>query len=215
MAGEAEHSGPPAVLTLAPGTTAAELERLAQGAPPELRAAIAAHPNTPPALLEDLAATFPAQVLANPALPLLRLAHPRLLLDVPLHTLLRLLSQPDAPSWLLRHALIASAIEIQAAAAAHPALTAHQIDQMVGHPAWQVRARIAARPELPPALIARLAGDADYGVRMYIAARTDLPPVVAQQLAADPSVFVRQVLVRAQQSGLAAFVLGLCLLPWS
>ncbi|MFC6660665.1 hypothetical protein [Deinococcus multiflagellatus] len=66
-----------------------------------------------------------------------------------------------------------------------------------------------------PALIARLAGDADYGVRMYIAARTDLPPVVAQQLAADPSVFVRQVLVRAQQSGLAAFVLGLCLLPWS
>ncbi|PTA68065.1 variant leucine-rich repeat-containing protein [Deinococcus arcticus] len=202
-------------MTLPPTTPAAELERLAQGAPPELRAAIAGHPNTPPALLEDLAATFPAQVLANPALPLLRLAHPRLLLDVPLHTLLRLLSQPEAPAWLLRHALIASAIEIQAAAAAHPALNAAQIAQMASHPAWQVRARIAARAELPGALIAQLAADADYGVRMYVAARPDLPGPVAERLAQDASVFVRQVLARAQQSGLAAFVLGLCLLPWT
>ncbi|MBZ9751027.1 hypothetical protein K7W42_09150 [Deinococcus sp. HMF7604] len=214
MGRETEPSGGPAVLTLAPDLTAAQLEQLAETAEKPTRALIAAHPNTPPALLERLAADHPAEVLGNPALPLLRLAHPRLLLDVPLHVLLRLLAQLDAPAWLLRHALIASAIEIQAAAAAHPALNERQVEWLARHPAWQVRARIAARPELSARWIEHLAADADYGVRMYIASRANLPAPVAGQLAADPSPFVRQVLARAQQTALAVWLVTLCALPW-
>ena len=64
---------------LGPRIAAAELSRLAHSPDAAVRAAVAAHPNTPPPVLAELGAEFPAEVLGNPALPLLRLARPGLL----------------------------------------------------------------------------------------------------------------------------------------
>lgn len=186
----------PTLQTLPPGTPAAVLEALARQDSPALRAAVARHPNTPPALLEALAATEPGAVLSNPALPLLRLAHPRLLLDTPRATLLALVSSPAAPDWLRRHALTHPDAGVVAAVASHPHLTPAQLAALAGHPAWQVRSRVAARPDLGEDTLRALAADPDYGVRMYVAARPDLPHGVQAQLQQDASVFVRQVLAR-------------------
>lgn len=186
----------PTLQTLPPGTPAAVLETLARQDSPDLRAAVARHPNTPPALLEALAATEPGAVLSNPALPLLRLAHPRLLLDTPRATLLALVGSPAAPDWLRRHALSHPDAGVVAAVASHPDLTPAQLAVLARHPAWQVRSRVAARPDLRDDTLRALAADPDYGVRMYVAARPDLPPGVQAQLQQDASVFVRQVLAR-------------------
>ncbi|MFN4251584.1 hypothetical protein [Deinococcus sp.] len=179
------------------------LETLARQDSPALRAAVARHPNTPPALLEALAATEPGAVLSNPALPLLRLAHPRLLLDTPRATLLALVGSPAAPDWLRRHALTHPDAGLVAAVAGHPHLTPAQLAALAGHAAWQVRSRMVARPDLGDDILRALAADPDYGVRMYVAARPDLPPGVQAQLQQDASVFVRQVLARHARQGTA------------
>ena len=98
MAGKTEHSTRTAVLK--PDSTASELARLANHEDADIRAGVAAHPNTPAELLGELAAEFPSEVMSNLALPLLRLAHPNLLKDWPDAALLALLRLPQAPDWL-------------------------------------------------------------------------------------------------------------------
>ncbi|GHF47438.1 hypothetical protein HNQ07_002786 [Deinococcus metalli] len=199
-------------MLLTPDLTAEQLERLARQDAPDVRAAVAAHPNTPPHVLSALAPEFPGEVLGNPGLPLLRLAHPGLVLEWPRATQLILIRHARAPRWLRRYALTHAQSDYQVALATNPALEAETVAVLAAHPAWQVRARIAARPDLPAALIEALAADPDYGVRMYIAARADLPESGVARLRRDSSVFVRQVLEQTQRAGLAAFFLGLCVL---
>lgn len=211
MAGETAHSTSAAVLR--PDTTASQLARLAQDADPRMRAQVAAHPNTPADLLGQLAVEFPAEVLSNPALPLLRLAHPNLLKDWPDAALLALLKLPSAPDWLRYHAAKSSPVEVQVALTTHPHLTPAEITQLAQHPAWLVRARIAARTDVPAELLDTLAHDLDYGVRLAVASRRDLPAQSVETLRRDPSRFVRQVLEQTQRAGLTAFLLMLCLFP--
>lgn len=180
--------------TLAPGTPAAELARLGVSPDRAVRAAVAAHPNTPGAVLGTLAADFPAEVLGNPALNLLRLAQPALLEGWPRAGVLRLTAHPLAPEWLRRHAIRQAHPDYPVALAQNPALDDAEVTRLAAHRAWQVRARIAARPTLPPGVLTTLAADPDYGVRLYIAARSDLPEAITQQLSDDPSLYVRQVL---------------------
>ena len=181
-------------------TTAARLEQLAAHDDAAIRAAVAAHPNTPPDVLRTLALECPGEVLGNPGLPLLRLAHPRLMLDWPRDTQLVLIRNPLAPRWLRRFALTHAQTEFPVALATNPVLSPEHMTTLAAHSAWQVRARIAARPELPHALIDTLAADPDYGVRMYIAARGDLPESSVARLRRDSSVFVRQVLEQTQRT---------------
>lgn len=185
---------------LTPDMTAAELERLAGHDDHAVRCAVAAHPNTPPDVLRTLAPTCPGEVLGNPGLPLLRLAHPRLIFDWPRDTQLALIRHALAPRWLRRFAMTHAQSDFQVALATNLALNAEDVAALAQHGAWQVRARIAARPELPPALIEALSADPDYGVRMYIAARADLPESGVARLRRDSSVFVRQVLEQAQRT---------------
>lgn len=187
-------------LPLALQTGAEELTRLSGHVDVALRAAVAAHPNTPAAVLRDLAPEFPGEVLGNPALPLLRLAQPRLVQDWPRETLLRLIRHELAPDWLRRFALAHSRSEFQVALASNSCLDEGEVIELAAHGAWQVRAKIAARPELPPDVLAALSADADYGVRLYVAARQDLSPASVERLRRDPSVFVRQVLEQTQRA---------------
>lgn len=199
MAGEIEYpTATPVLNPLNPTTTAKELEILAGHEGAAVRAAVAAHPNTPAATLGHLAAEFPTEVLGNPALPLLRLAHTRLLSTWPREGLLRLLQQEAAPAWLRRFALHSQYVEVQVALASHPALTEQELAQLAKHSAWLVRARIAARPALSREMLAQLTHDPDYGVRLALATREDLPPSSVEILRRDSSRFVRQVL---EQSG--------------
>ncbi|WP_155864565.1 hypothetical protein [Deinococcus ficus] len=192
MAGETEHSPRPPVLTAR--STADELASLSLSADPAVRAAVAVHPNTTPYILGTLAADFPAEVLRNPALPLLRLANPRFMTGWPQAGLIALVRHPDAPAWLRALALTHPRTEYQVAVASHPALTAAERAQLAAHPAWLVRARIAARPDTPPDLLDAFAHDPDYGVRLAAASRPDLPERSVAALLSDPSRLVQQVM---------------------
>jgi len=160
---------------------------------------VARHPNTPAPVLGALTPEFPQEVLANPALPLLRLADPHLLRgwpDAAFHALLR---RPDIPAWVRTHLIRHGQTELLIPLAQHAALTEAEILTLARHAAWLVRARIAARPALPPDLLAALATDPDYGVRLAVASRPSLPEDVARTLREDPSRFVRQVLGQTQE----------------
>ncbi|WP_245619420.1 hypothetical protein [Deinococcus marmoris] len=161
---------------------------------PDIRAAVAGHPNTPAAVLGRLAADYPAEVLGNPALSLLRLAHPGLLEGWPTDAVLNLVAQPQAPDWLRRYALAHADARFQVAVAGHPDLDAAELGQLARHTVWKVRARVAARPDLSPEWLTALLADPDYGVRLVLAARADLPPDDAERLGQDVSLLVRQAM---------------------
>lgn len=196
MSGEPESTAETPAITI--HTRAADLANLSLHPAGEVRATVAAHPNTAPDVLRTLAAEFPAEVLSNPALPLLRLANPRLFRDWPASALLALAAHADAPAWLRRLALARPEPELPAAVARHPELTPAEVEALAAHPAWLVRARIAARPDLPRALMEKLRADPDYGVRLAVASRPDLTPGDLAALLADPSRLIRQAAWQAQ-----------------
>lgn len=178
------------------GLSAAELANRSLSPMAEVRAAVAAHPNTSPYILGLLAAEFPAEVLNNPALPLLRLADPGLLSHWPEMSLLALVRQTDAPAWLRRQVLSHPKVELQVALASHPALTVEEMGGLKDHPSWLVRARLAAREDLPGALLDTLAEDRHYAVRLAVVSRADLPTEDQSRFLADASRFVRQEVLR-------------------
>lgn len=179
---------------LAPDTPAAELVKLAYSPERGVRQQVAAHPNTPAAVLGQLGAEFPSEVLHNPALPLLRLAQPGLMAGWRPRTLEAMTAQPDAPEWLLRLAATHSIIDVQLACVTHPALSADVLSSLAQSPFWTIREYVARKPKLPPELLETLANDLDYGVRITVAGREDLPPGPLKKLQHDTHPLVRAVL---------------------
>lgn len=180
--------------TLAPDLTAAQLTILARQPSPETRSAVAAHPNTPAAVLGRLATDYPTEVLGNPALKLLRLAHPGLLEGWPTKTVLNMVATSQAPDWLRRYALAHADPRFQVAVAGHPALSSQELERLAHHVFWKVRARVAARPDLPSELTKVFLQDSDYGVRLVLAARADLETDAVELLSRDASLLVRQAM---------------------
>ena len=124
-----------------------------------VRSLVARHPNTPTDLLGALAAAYPADVLANPGLPLMRLARPNLLSSFPADSVIALLNADGSPGWVA--------------------------DAALRHEDYAVRTALAARPDLSEARVAALAMDAGWQIREAVARREDLPEPLARQLAAD------------------------------
>lgn len=172
--------------------TAPELANLSLSQDVAVRAAVAAHPNTAPFILGTLAAEFPAEVLRNPALPLLRLADPLLTHRWPDAALLALVRQNQAPNWVKKQALEHSKKVLQVALAWQANLTDLEMQILAHHSSWLVRARIAARNDLSPALLDELSKDSHYAVRLAVASRPDLPAESIQAFLTDPSRFVQQ-----------------------
>lgn len=180
-------------MPLDPHATAAELQQLARHPDAGIRAEVAGHPNTPPHVLGELGAEFPAEVLANPALPLLRLAQPDLLAHWPTRTLERLTGEAGAPDWLLRFASRHAVIDVQLAAVVHHDLPADVLENLAASAFWTIREYVARKPELPLPVLQKLARDADYGVRITLAGRADLPPELREGLLHDEHPLVRAV----------------------
>ena len=178
-----------------PATPAAELTRLAHSSDPALRAAVAGHPNTPPDTLAALGAEFPAEVLGNPALPLLRLAQPGLLARWPVRTLEALAADPAAPVWLLRLAAAHEKIDVQLAAVTRPDLPGDVLLKLSHSPFWTIREAVARKPQLPPGVLGQLGHDLDYGVRLSVANRSDLSRELRGALRRDPHPLVRAVVI--------------------
>lgn len=183
-----------AVLPLASGLRAGELVQLARLGGPQVRSAVAGHPNAPGWLLAELAGVFPAQVLRNPALPLLRLADPGLLEGWPARSVEQLAAQPDAPLWLLRLAARHPVIDVQLAAVVHSDLPVEVLERLAQSPFWTIREYVARKSVLPLATLLALAHDADYGVRLSVAGRDDLPDEVRRVLRHDLHPLVRAVI---------------------
>lgn len=182
-------------LSLDPHLSAAELTRLATSPDVPTRRAVAAHPNTPAPVLGRLGAEFPDEVLANAALPLLRLAEPGLLQSWPPATLERLVTAAEAPDWLLTLAAQHAKIDVQLAAVTRPALPPAALSALAESPFWTIREYVARKPDLPPEVLRRLALDADYGVRLTVAGRADLPPDLRETLRRDPHPLVQAVIL--------------------
>lgn len=180
---------------LTSNSTAAQLRVLAHSPAAEVRAGVAAHPNTPAEVLGHLGAEFPAEVLSNPALPLLRLAQPGMLQSWPTRTLEQLTAQEGAPEWLLRLAAKHSVIDVQLAAVIHHNLPPDVLETLAQSPFWTIREYVARKPQLSPELLERLARDADYGVRITVAGRADLPPAALGHLRSDQHPLVRSVIL--------------------
>ena len=183
-------------LPLSPALSAAELANLSLSPVAEVRAAVAAHPNTSPYLLGGLAAEFPAEVLGNPALPLLRLAEPGLIARWPVPSLIALVRQVNAPTWLRTQVSRHPNAELQVLLASHAALTEDEMQNLYLHPSWLVRARLAAREDLPSALLQALAKDTHYAVRLAVVSRASLAADHLRDFLNDPSRFVRQEALR-------------------
>ncbi len=179
--------------TLDPQATAAQLAALAHAPDARVRAGVAAHPNTPAEVLGRLGAEFPAEVLGNPALPLLRLAHPGLLAHWPVKTIETLAGQPGAPLWILHFAARHTLIDVQLAVVSQPELPADLLALLAQSPYWTIREYVARKPRLSPELLDLLSRDTDYGVRITLAGRADLPPQARQRLSQDPHALVRAV----------------------
>lgn len=178
---------------ISPHTPAAELARLAYSPETGLRRQVAAHPNTPAEVLGGLAREFPAEVLHNPALPLLRLATPKLVTAWPARALEALSALPDAPDWLLRVAAGHPLIDVQLACVTHAQLPEDVLEQLAASPFWTIREYVARKPALPAPLLERLAQDRDYGVRITLAGRADLSDRLREQFQRDPHPLVRAV----------------------
>lgn len=140
-----------------------------------------------------LGETYPAAVLSNPALPLLRLAEPGSIAAWPPATLAAMAGCPEAPLWLLRQALVGGRPEVARIVAAHPHLDGSLFQVLALSPWWSVR---AAHPHLPVPLVQRLAADSDYGVRQVVAKRADLPADLLAGLGRDPHLLVRRAVQR-------------------
>ncbi|MDO4245683.1 MAG: hypothetical protein Q4C89_06650 [Deinococcus sp.] len=188
-------------LPLSSALSAAELANLSLSPVAQVRAAVAAHPNTSPYILGLLAAEFPAEVLGNPALPLLRLADPGLIFRWPAASLLALVRQLDTPTWLRTQVSRHPNAELQVLLASHPALTLEEMHNLRVHPSWLVRARLAAREDLPPALLQGLAEDTHYAVRLAVVSRANLTADCLRDFLNDPSRFVRQEALRRTRTG--------------
>ncbi len=180
------------------GATADELLVSSYTRDQHVLAAVARHPNAPASLLARLAADFPAEVLSNPALPLLRLAQPQLLSHWPREALLALLRLPQLPGWVRQQTFHSPAVEVQVALATLPQLSEAELLRLSQHPSWLVRARVAARDDLPGHILHDLLNDRAYGVRLALAYRSDLPEAGRERLAHDSSRFVRQALRETQ-----------------
>lgn len=185
-------------LPLSAHLTAGELLHLARNGSHSVQAAVAAHPNTPVTLLAELAAGFPAEVLSNPALPLLRLADPQLLRSWPAPAVERLTAQPQAPGWVIKVAASYPVIDVQLAAATRPDLPPDAIRTLSRSAFWTIRELMARHAQLPHNLLAELARDPDYGVRLTVTGRPDLPDDIRCVLRQDSHPLVRAVMQLAE-----------------
>ncbi len=175
-----------------PGATADQLTQLARRDSAPLREAVARHPNTPAGVLAQLAPDVPQAVLQNPALPLLRLAHPGEFQSWSGRTLARLAAVEAAPEWVQELAMRHADPQAQWAVANRAQLSAGRLAQLAGRSEWALRAAVAQHPDLSAELMALLARDPDYGVRLALSGRAELPAEVLAQLQRDPHALVRR-----------------------
>ncbi|MGI0482187.1 pentapeptide repeat-containing protein [Geminocystis sp. CENA526] len=73
----------------------------------EIKSALTSNPNTALEILVKLAEDYPVQFLENPALDLYLLSNPKLLIEMPTHSLISIFKQPQIPqeffSFVLNH----------------------------------------------------------------------------------------------------------------
>lgn len=192
MPGPAALTPPAAPGLPAPDANSAELLRLVHGAPPPVLEAVARHPNAPVTLLGELAVTFPEAVLANPALPLLRLAQAGQIRAWSGLAVSRLAAVDTAPEWVQELAMRHPDRQARWAVAGRARLSPERLAQLADWGEWQLRAAVAQHPDLSAELVERFSTDGEYGVRLALSARTDLPPHILRRLRVDPHPLIRR-----------------------
>lgn len=147
--------------------TAAEvLTRLAEHPEPEVRAAVAGNPDTPPDVLFRLARYFPAAFARNPVLPLLAIERTDWLSHL----------QWNCVAEVVRHGLVTAPEVLLAQVSRAPDLFTRQL--------------AAADPRTPAAVLSELAQDSAEYVRSTVASNPSLPVASWLSLMSDPAAVV-------------------------
>lgn len=149
----------------------ATLTRLAQSEDPEVREAVAAHPNTPATSLVDLTAR-------NQPIPV-RVAAAR---------------NPNLPSERLIELTADTSVKVRAGAARNPANSAERLNYLSEDPNAGVRGATARNPSTPAETYQRLVADPSTEVRKSAAIARHITPAAATALANDPDRAVRTAL---------------------
>jgi protein phosphatase len=184
------------------GTSPSRLAILAFHEDPRVQEAVAGNPSTPLPLLWDLGGRFPGALAANPLLPVLALAEPGALSEIPAETFRALLGEPSTPPWLAAFAVRNSGLSIQDCVqlVRSPGATATALLAFVEAGGATIRAVLADLPSLAPEVEAALCVDSSDGIRVRMALRPGLSRTGVEALERDSSPVVR-LAVRAARSG--------------
>ena len=189
------------IIAANPATPSTTLELLGKEQNASIQSALAQNPNTPMPLLLQLAPNFPGEFLSNPVLPLLNLAQPDFIKDIPPSAWLPLLRYETIPIiWLnmLRQDFIrlyGDQQNIKKAVLSHVSVAGEHGKHWT-HPEPETKDtsllnHIARHPRTPPNILASLITEAP-STRQAIANNPSIPISLLRQLVSDESISVRR-----------------------
>lgn len=152
---------------LDPNTPPERLEALA--AQQELGPLLAKNPNTPVPILWRLGFRSPAQLLENPALPLLFLENPAIGEKVPEATACALLREPSVPEWLVVAFVSHADFHVRREVAQHTKATLPLLSRLSKDTHLGVLHALALNPRTPAEILASLVEKVDRRTKRYIA----------------------------------------------
>lgn len=177
-------------------TSPASLDALSRSSDRTVRRAVAKNPNVPPDTLMRLAAEFPDELFANPALPLFLLENPSLFSDMPEESLAKLVHHPSMPEAFLLEAARHRAFYVRRAAAQNPRMPPDMLVELAEKQSYFEE--VAGNPSTPPAYVARMARHEWPAVRLAAAQNPSLPKESIPALANDADAKVRRAVVRGE-----------------
>jgi hypothetical protein len=117
-----------------PETAPEILRELSQSDDRAIRQAVAGNPNVPIALLWELLADFPHQIIANPVFSLIEMTNPDWVLDIPEPNLVALLKHQNIPHIFIKESRKCKAMNVVDAVlawmASNPATTTEQLEEI-------------------------------------------------------------------------------------
>lgn len=181
-----------------PRTAPERLRWLASSPHSDVRRAVATNPNTPEAVLMQLAPQFPAEVLNNPLLELLLLVNPNFWAEVPAYARNALIGSPEAKEGFLRWACKNGDTDTLLSVLRNPKAPSGAVEELanINLPAVREAAQMHVSLEassLPMALWwAEL--DSDIFELRQLVLCGQIPPWLAPRLAREPDALIRQSL---------------------
>ena len=183
-----------------PSASAELLIELSSNKDRDIRAGVAINPNTPPAILWQLAIDFPQELLANPILPLLLLENSDFVRQISGKALTVLVGQNNIPEWFLAKVLELEGYEynlVFEAIAKNFTIPEHILNALLDkrrHIATVYNA-IAQRQNISKTLLSKVFVKGNIGTHIYLVKNPHTPQDVINKIAKHGSLQAQLYLV--------------------